>query len=302
MFGIAYKAADRAKRKRRSPSTEPFTGSLQNGVHVKATLRAFIRGEKQIQIKADRSLASEAVAQDREEPSVFIFEAKSAVDGGRWDTFLAGDLSDIRHHTRNRARLDQVIHQRGSSFIASVHFCTNREPRPELKPHVTELRYLYGVVLFGQPALNPVQSAIWLEESRYAACPILLQNSIHTLFEHYQHKHHITLDHDDWTASLILVALPYARQGVTIIAPANYTIPAKVVREAGARRISLNRSPLSDFTADQINTIRNQHLVRPLDVDALEYSQELQAAFGESPRKHLELLPERIRAQLQLAD
>jgi len=302
MFGIAYEAAGRSKRKKRRSCTEPFTGSLNNGVHVKATLRAFIRGEKQIHVKAERSLTREAMAQDQTEPTVFIFEPELAVKDGRWDTFLAGDLSDIRQHTRNRAYLDKVIHQQGSSFIASVHFCTDRKPRPELQPHVSELRYLYGVVLFGQPALNSLQSAIWLEESHYSACPILPQNCIHTLFEYYEQKHHLTLDHNNWPVSLIRIALPYAKQAITIIAPANFTIPAPVMREAGIRRISLNRSPLSDFSTEQIQTIRHQHLVRPIDVDTLEYSPELQAAFGESPRKHLELLPDRIRAQLQLPD
>lgn len=242
------------------------------------------------------------MVQEQNEPTVFIFEPELAVEDGRWDTFLAAGYSDIRRHTKNRQLLDQVVHRQGSSFIASVHFCTDREPRPELEPHVSELRYLYGVVLFGQPTLNPLQSAIWLEETRYSACPILPHSGIHALFEHYRQKHGLTLDHDNWPVSLIRIALPYAKQAVTVIAPGSFAIPPQVIREAGVRRISLNRSPLSDFTAEQINTIRHQYLVHPVDVDALEYAQDVQTAFGESPRKNLELLPERIRAQLQLPD
>ena len=302
MFGIAYEAANRSKRKQRSPSTEPFAGSLHNGVQVKATLRSFIRGQKQIQIKTDRPMSREAGAQARNEPTVFIFEPEISREGGRWDTFLAGNSTDLRLHTRNRAYFDQVVHQRGDAFIASVHFCAEREPCPELRPHVCEMRYLFGAVLFGQPALNPVQSALWLEESRYSACPILHRNYVPALFEYYQQKHRLKLDDDNWPASLIRIALPYAKQSVTVIAPNSFRIPPRIIREATARRINLNFTPLSEFPSEQVQSIRNQYLVRPLDVDTLEYSKEIQAAFGESPRKHLELLPAHIRAQLHLPD
>ena len=69
--------------------------------------------------------------------------------------------------------------------------------------------------------------------------------------------------------------------------------------EARRRGIRLDCVSLTHFSAERIRTIRNQYFVEPDDVNAMEYPEDMQAAFGESPRNHLELLPERIRAQLK---
>jgi tetratricopeptide (TPR) repeat protein len=284
LLGTAYEGAQVAERNRRGPNPEPFAGSLHDGVDVKATLRAVIRGECRVQVKVKSALSFEAAScEGGDEPAVFIFDRESAVTSGRWETFLTCYGSDVRRLVRDKARYDQVARQRGDSFVASVSFYTTREPRASLKDHVTDLRYLYGIVVFGNPCINSRQAARWLEASDYASCPILRYSGVSNLFEHHQREHHLALNRDRWASSLILLALPHAKQRVTIMIPQSQTIPPRVLREAAARKIKLDMVPLNHFPRQRIETIRHQYLVRPEDVDAMEYSEELQAAFRPPP-------------------
>jgi hypothetical protein len=115
----------------------------------------------------------------------------------------------------------------------------------------------------------------------------------------FHREHGLALDPSQWPASLVRMALPYAKRRVVVIMPPRLVLPPQVLREAGARRISLDLQSLSQFTPERIERIRHQYLVRPTDVDRMEYPEAMQAAFGESPRQHLDLLPDQVRAQLE---
>ncbi|MSU63174.1 MAG: hypothetical protein EXS31_12400 [Pedosphaera sp.] len=51
LYGTAYRAAEIGKLNQREPHPEPFAGSLHDGLDIKATLRAIIRGERRVQVK-----------------------------------------------------------------------------------------------------------------------------------------------------------------------------------------------------------------------------------------------------------
>ena len=110
----------------------------------------------------------------------------------------------------------------------------------------------------------------------------------------------MTLNREHWVSSLIRLALPYARQRIMVVLPPHQVVAAPVFRDANARSINLECLPLNHFPEEKIEAMRHQYLVQPKDVNAMEYSEEIQAAFGESPQHHLDLLPERVRAQLEL--
>ena len=300
LFGTAFTAAEIAGANHHVNRTEPFAGALHDGVDVKATLRAQIRGERQVQVKVRSAARHEAPTEAAsDEPTVFIFEPAATAEGGDWRLFLAAFGPDMRPYIRNLNRFDQVIREQGGNFVASVHYGAGREPPEALRPHVSDLRYLYGITVYGNPCLTPRQSARWLEAKDYACCPLVAWGNVRSLFELYRCKHLLPLDERAWPASLVLAALPYARQRVTVVLPSKQSLPPAVFREANRRRIGLDLLPLSHFPASQLEKIRHQYLVHPQDVDAMEYPEAMRAAFGESPQQHLELLPERIRAQLR---
>jgi len=299
LYGTAYAAAEMADQNTRTRCAEPFAGSLHDGVDVKATLRAIIRNDHRIQIKSTSAkLGSNQIAADGDEPTVFIFERAENVRDGNWSLMTAGNRECIREFIRNRARFDRVMRQKGEAFVVNMNYGCSREPAERLKPHVSDLRYLYGVVLFGSLSLNPKQSAQWLEECNYTRCPILRSSSMSYLIEHYRCEHKMELEHEPWSSTLIRLAIPYAKRRLIVVTSHPQSIPAIAFREASVRGINLKLLPLTQFPRERIEAIRNQYFVYPRDVNELDYSEEVQAAFGESPRKHLELLPARVRAQL----
>jgi hypothetical protein len=302
LFKTAYEAGEIGDRNAREEVPEPYAGSLQEGVDIKASLRAIIRGERRVQVKV-RSACVQNISssEENQEPAVLIFEPETVVKDGSWGVFMAGDSSDIREFVRDPERYDQVVRSKGDEFVASVHFSTSRTPEERLSPHVSYLKYLHGIVVFGNPCLSPLQSARWLEGSGYAACPNLRQSTVGSLFEFYRREYHVTLDHERWASSLIRIALPYAKRRVMVVLPPHQIIHPPVFREASARRIKLEFLPLAHFPKERIEAIRHQYLVHPTDVNAMAYPEAMQAAFGESPKNHLDSLPDRIRAQLEPA-
>lgn len=301
LFGTAYAASDIVDRKIRERCPEPFTGSLQEGVDVKATLRALIRGEQRIQVRTRSAPAQTQMHTEGDnDPTVFIFEREAQAQDGHWDTLLAGGSLEMRQHVENQRRFDEITKHKGHSFIACVQFCAEPELEARLRKHVSGKRYLYGVTVFGNPSLNHLQSARWLEACDYTGCPILRFSGVRNLFQFYRDQYKIVLCEATWVTSLIRIAVPFAKRRVTVILPKGQMLEPRAVRDAAARRVTLETVPLSRFSAKHIETIRNQYLVRPFDVDRMEYPDELQSLFGESPRKHLELLPARIRSQLEL--
>lgn len=303
LFGTAYAASDIVDRKTRVRSPEPFSGCLYEGVDVKATLRATIRGEKRIQVKAlSASMQTSLRTENEDDPTVFIFERDTEVQEGSWSTFIAGYGGDIRMFVHNQHRFDEVTRRNGDDFVASVQFCDIRKPPKHLRKHVESCYYLYGITLFGNPSLNPLQSARWLEASDYTGCPITRSSDAPELFSYYQREHRMALDQEDWVSSLIRLALPYAKRRVTVLLPKNQPVSPTVQKEVNRLGLSLETLPLGQFPPDQIQIIRSQYLVQPLDVNRMIYSEGLEKAMGETPAKHLELLPERIRAQLEHPD
>ncbi len=300
LYGTAFEAAAIAEHNRREPCPESFSGSLHDGVDVRATLRAITRGERRIQVKVKSATGfPSATEEGRDEPMVFIFEPEDSGSGGEWETLLACEGRDIRRFVRNTARFDQVAERQGDVFVASVHFSAEREPGATLQKVVTGLYYLYGIVVFGSnPCLTPRQAARWLEGSGYGACPIMRHYGVDNVFDLYQREHNLSLDRNRWAESLIRFAIPYAQQRVTVMLPKAQSISTTVLREAAARKIRLEFVSSIHFPKQRIDAIRHQYLVRPDDVDTMAYSEEIEAAFGESTTTHLDLLPERIRAQL----
>ena len=299
LYGSAYAAAEMADRNRREHSPEPFAGSLHDGVDAKATLRSIISGQRRVQVKVRSASSTPSPSTEfNDEPAVFIFEAPETVRNGSWGTFIAATAGDIRKSVRDKTRFDAVIRERGDDFVVTVHHYAEREVSAALKPYVSSQRYLYGTVIFGRPSLTPLQAARWIEESDYAACPILNSCTASDVFSYYHREHGMRLDSAQWPTTLVRLALPYAKRRVMVMTPPRLVLPPEVFREARARAISLQLLPLAHFPPERVEAMRRQHLVHPRNLETMDYSGEMQAALGESPEHYLDLLPERILAQL----
>ena len=308
-YGTAYKAAEIVFTHATQGAVEPFSGALYGGIDSKATARAAARGDDRLYVRIQTPRRTSSPREALTEPFVYIFDRKEAARyiSGEWSLTQGGStLADYIRPT-NRQMFNEVRERYGTVFVAGVYLSEKREPESRLSGcnYITGVNLLWGGVAFGNPCLNSIQSARWIEEGLnehpgdgdFRRCPVLRYGGISYLVDAYKERHGIQLDLENWSETLIRIAIQYARRRVVVIAPDYSAISPRAQMEARSRRISLDLQPLSYFAATRIAAIRRQYLVYPKNSDATEWPEEVIRLLGQKSDAYFELLPPFIRAQ-----
>jgi len=294
LYGTGYQAAEKVFAKTRRMLVEPFVGSLHEGLDIKATLRSFVRGDNRPQVRRKRN-SNYSYRDALQEPTVFLFSMKPKDQSASWDLALAA--ADLSPYVDDLSKYRHVLKERGNRFIANISLSEPGEAEPRLKPWGGYVKRLIGTTTFGNPANNMLQAARWVEGADYCGFPILNATSFSALAAHYSKTFGIHLDKTDWTSTLVLVAIPYAKKRVVVIAPESYRPPAAVTREARSRRIDLELVPLTQFPKERVAQIQRQYYFQALGGSGDKVPPELEAIMGETIDAHTDLLPEWIRSQ-----
>lgn len=300
LHGTAYEAANMVKLNKINKRTEIFEGSLLEGVDIKATIRAGVKGDKNIYINSKR----ENIKEDRSitngtslDPTVFIFEEYSKMNDGHWELGAAGNPS-IRNYVEalELTRFDQKIYNLGDYFIGSAAIEKSGSVPDSLRHVLAYMKELAGFVTFGNPCAHVMQSVEWLKATRYDSCPVIRNLSIWTLLKFYEIHHDININLDDWAQTLVRLAIPYASARVVIIAPDNYVPDPISYNEARKKNIDLDIVPLSSFPKDRVKQLRKRYAVYA-GPDGLKFSKKAEQLLGPS-NKYIEMLPVRMREQV----
>jgi len=295
LFGTAYQAGQVAHGVLDERKVEPFEGSLFDGVDIKATLRASIRGDRRIYVRRNPPTAElESAPNVGLEPTVFIFGEPRPNDKASWYVY-SGSMTDVcRGHVKDPHRLDDVVRRFGDEMVEGVGFNEDVPVPEQLQRWVVRINLLRGITVFGSPSLNAIQEARWLEDTNYTGSPIAKGGGIGQLVAMYRERHHMRLDVEDWPTTLIRLAIPYSRQRVVVVAPDHFVLRPIVFQEARMRRRQLAVLPLSYFSAETILKLTRQHIVRPEDKDGLRYSAELERLLEQSVSAYSDLLPRHL--------
>jgi hypothetical protein len=276
-----------------------FEGSLNEGVDVKATLRSAARGENYVYVRDTPRATHPAGAPETDpEPTVFIFDSSTNHDSGHWASYGAGG-DELGKYVADYARFADVVARQGEDFVAAVSYYEYESLPDQMQKFVSALRLLTGITVFGNPCLNAVQAARWLESTHYSCSPVSPSLDLTTLVRIYSERHGMSIDRRDWSSALIQFALPYARRRVVVVAPDHFAVSAVAAHEARRHGIRLDVLPLSYFAAREIRAMRRQYIVRTLDADGSKYPPELERLLGQSENAYLQLLPEQILAQAE---
>jgi len=309
-YASIYEAVNIADAHCSEQRAETFSGSLQDGIDLKASLRSCINGESRLIVrrtikKVVRPVVgtpTQAVYTDQLEmqPVVFIFSLEAATSTLEWEYLQPGG-SDLYEDfsSRGKRMFDKVISNRESTLIESIHFAEPQSVPKHMEPWVKSRRLLHGSVRFGNPGVNFYQSAAWLEKIRFRSIPILSRHgSFEDIVPMYLSRHHIAINLANWGNALILFALPYAlaTRRVVVVAPKGFQISQDVRQEARRRRVELFSLPLSHFSAERVNQIRQQYSVKAGQGGKV-YPPELERIFGHNQYKYQNLLPPEIRRQ-----
>lgn len=308
-YGTAYKAAEIALTHARQAAVEPFSGTLFDGIDCKATARAAARGDNRPYVRVRTVHRTAAPDSATTEPFVYIFGEGTAGQyaGADWGMTRGWDLLDGLIQEKYRERFGRVTRRYGHQFVAAIYFSEQRAPEARLAHcrGIAGVKLLWGAVAFGNPCLNAHQSARWVEEGLevmvdhdFRRCPVIPGHYDFASFPAaFQARHGIQLDTDNWTDTLIRIAIQYARHRTVVIAPSYGVFSPHARMEARARGVSLDFHPLSHFSAERISAIRKQYFVHPLDDQATQWPADVVALLGGNSDAHIDLLPPFIRAQ-----
>jgi hypothetical protein len=298
LFGTAFQAGRVAHSAWNERQVEPFEGSLLDGVDIKTTLRASIRGEKRIYVRRNPLTAEAQEAHGSGlEPTVFIFAQPRTDDNASWFLYSGSMTRNIREHIKNLSRFDEVVRDKGDHLVEGVGFVECASIPSQLTPYVIGLNLLRGIMVFESPCLNAVQEARWLEETDYARSPIFRGGGMRELISMYRQRHRIKLDFDDWTTTLVLLAIPYAKHRVIVVAPDHFIFRPIIFQEARRHRVHLAVLPLSYFPSERIEKLIRQYTVQPEDKDGMIYPDELERLLGQSANAFSDLLPRHLIGQ-----
>lgn len=297
IYGTAYEASKIALTHSKETISTVFEGSLYNGIDIKGTIRSVINCEKKIYIRKSMLQKRKFVPDGRNpEPTVFIFNIDNPDIRAHWSLLIAG--TNIGRHVKNKTLYNEIVKKSGSSFISSIGWIADQEIPPSISGHIDSLGILDGYTAFGNPCINARQGAKWLEDNDYKCCPVMTGTSMDLLVKYYGKHFNLELPITDWTTTLIMIAIPYAKERIVVIAPANFRIPERLLSEAGKRNISIDKLALNYFSCEHITEMRRRIMLNANDPDGLTFPPETEKALGQRADKYFEMLP--VYMQLQL--
>lgn len=287
------------------PKLERFQGSLYDGIDLKSTLRAYIRGDENVQVRVpSRSHARKARRIDEScYPFIWLFSPNEPkVD---WQ-FSVDTLTSLRPDMQDLEKCDRIRRELGDySVLAIVPSGPARiDQRLSTKDYRVERRQKYAQLNFNWlPAVK--RTARWLEKTDFALNPVLDRSPAwSSLSRYYSQRHGLKLMDENWAASLVLMALPFATRAMTVVAPDGYQLPHNVYREATARGVEIRMIPVSFLPAESVKKISESvwipALGRSEDEDLPIFPEHVLRHFGEPVDRYRKLykslLPEEWRA------
>jgi hypothetical protein len=293
---MSFRALCAAKRRQLIRTVEPFSGSLLEGIEVKATLRSYSRGNETVFVKNHMKGRDSVISRiDEGFPVVWILEPGSHPDA-QW-TYLHHDCVSMKKHIRNKARFDKTIRMNEDMMVAVVAYGKRFIPSEasSINSKVDTDRY-YGMVLYVPIGWHNHQFARWAELTDYRRNPF----SGYTWKEldssgpssQFLQKHGLRKEGYDWETSLMLLALPYGNGFVTVVSPDEFTIHPIVFEKAKEFGVTVAHYPLSRFSKSEIDRVMICYLV-PMNRTGPDtyYDQAIEEAIGEKQTKNRELYP-----------
>jgi hypothetical protein len=277
--------------------TEEFGGCLQDGIDMKAILRSASRGEERVFVR--RNVESRDGGGGENATVVFILKRPLDTSHGGWRYLTVGDAY-TRGFVRDPRRFDEITGELGSNFLGTVTIGVKGSIPSHMRPFVRGSHHILGVVHFGNPCLDMIQSARWLEKTNYRRSPVFRGNGFRSLLKTYQERFGLDVNLAEPEDALIRFAIPYARERVVVVAPDGFSVDPQVAREAKARRVDIKILPLTMFSSQMIGRIQTQRVVDCYDEAGLYYPEELETVFGESINTFLEHIPQDARADSEL--
>jgi hypothetical protein len=297
---MSARAIGRVRTGRNQTAVQPFEGSLLGGIDLKATVRAHSRGREDVLVRDSRAKKSARLSHWRDGfPVVWILEPGDHPEA-RW-TALYEECKWMKRYVKDPGRLDQFRERIGRKMIALVAYGDLRikTGASDLNPEVRSDR-LHGITLYQPIPWSARQFARWAESTNYRRNPYSHSNTLSQcvtggLTGLFREKHGVTIGEHHWTTTLVLMAIPFARNIVTVVVPDGYQIEPSVFAMAQRSRVEVCRVPLSMFSQPELERLSLNYMAPAIvRKPRCVFSESIEQAIGESQTDNRDMVPEAI--------
>jgi hypothetical protein len=304
MTAMSLRAMQLAKETRETTRAEVFQGSMCEGLDIKATLRAQSQGDERFYIRDSRvRRVKKAPPGENWEPVVWIFRL-GRIPGSDW--VIQGE--EIREFieeslVKDSARVRQARGELGETLVEQIGYGSRTEN--ELGPGAKVDYYLdwQGMLLYAPSHFTRVHHSRWMENTGYSRNPIATYpgpytyegqrlHASHPLTHVFRQRYHLHLNLNDWPASMVRMAIPFAQTAITVVAPDHFRLPSLVFEEANRRQVRVGVVPHSYFPRDALNRISRWYATYPVaGTNGLQFPEEAERVFGEPAATNRNLVP-----------
>ena len=296
---LSIQALQQAQGAYLEKKSEPFEYSLMDGIDIKSTLKAYARGEETIFVYDRlRKTYRPDLHLGQGFPVVWILEPGNQ-EGARLNA-LYEDCHWMLKYVEDKETLKAVINQRGHKMIALIGYGHFNIPTSASKKDRKIRSDRYNGVLLYQPIhFDKKQFAHWVEWSRYTRNPYCNGCEIDPHFPYgltalFHTKIGLSIKDLSWETALILFALPFAQDRITVVAPKNYQMESVVHKKAREFGMELNRVPLELFKPEELEKMRVNHMTPAKDYDPeCIFDESVEKAIGELQTSNRDLVPQK---------
>jgi hypothetical protein len=291
-------AINQAGGKSYERKTEIFEGSILEGIDIKSTLRAYSRGEEVVYVK-DRlkKYSCDASPPGDGFPVVWVLEPGEH-RGARWSP-LYEDCNWMTKHVRDPESLDHVRRKKGHKMIALIGYgdlyVTTKASKAGAM--VRSDRY-HGILIYQPICWTKKQFAHWVELTACTRNPFcdrneLGINALSDLATYFKKEHGIRIGELDWETTLMLFAIPFAKDKITVVTPLNYQIRPVVFERAKRYGIEVSTAPLALFSQEERERVSLNHMAPALTMEPeCIFSKSVEEAIGEPQTANRDLVPQ----------
>ncbi|MBC8459567.1 MAG: hypothetical protein H8D67_16375 [Deltaproteobacteria bacterium] len=285
---LSARAIEYAAKKGIGRKTAPFEGSLCKGIDVKHTLRSFSRGVEQYYVKDLAKVTPQPPNILERFPVVWILRTK-ADDDAEWK-MLFEPSRYMEKHIRDKLVYQQIVTKYGREMVSIVAYGKAIEENPAAIDAGLRCDHYSGITIFQPICWTNKQFARWAEMTGYARTPFC--SGIGELHALYRQRYHINIKALHWTTALILLAVPFAEEFLTVVIPAEYEIDKVVFAAATRYGVQVRFVPLQRFLQADLDRLSRCHMVPALSVEPIcTYAKEIERYIGEKQTDYLDLVP-----------
>ncbi len=297
---LSLRAIEESTREKITNIHVQFEGSLLHGIDIKKTIHSFSRGKETYFVR-DCSCA----APDQPDfvggfPVVWIIRPGN-IDGSDWRV-LYEPCNYMERHIKDKAAFERVRAKKGSNMVAIIAYGQSYCDESTLsRPSGARCDRYAGITIFQPISWSNRQFAHWAEITGYRRAPFcetsLFGNDLYGgLAKQYREKHRIRIEDYHWTTTMILLAIPYAKEVLTVVAPDGYRLERVVHEKASQYGVQVKPVFHKKFAADDLARLERCHLVPAITYDPeCIYTEDIETYIGEKQTDNLDLIPAAVR-------